>query len=391
MKNFKIEKSPILNKYGVFDLSGKQIIPFKYDTIFHIFNDNYFIVGNLSTFSIDHTTEYSRSSDYYKRYIYGLLDINGNTIIEPYSEILWLKDNFIITTYDGITNIRNFSKQYLWRSQYGNIYLNDHIVYQSEDTAVVKVWCDKIPNKYCGGFKYLVYNTDMEIIKEIFSFKEVLDNIIYKKTPWRDLINIYPEIGFIAPPKWEKFHFTESDCRDDNRLWGNLEVNGQHFSLIKDFHLFNNHFMQIVLKDGSLYLFNDTGKIIYKANSEVYIQTMGYCLDRLVINGTFILDTNGTRYQIESKFRHMKKYDADGNGFIKVIDAPNVDMSINMYSMKYKYIGIMDIYGREIVPPIFPRPVYSNTYVEAHGTPWSNIADPSDAFDGVSDAYWNID
>ena len=87
----------------------------------------------------------------------------------------------------------------------------------------------------------------------------------------------------------------------------------------------------------------------------------------------------------------MKEYDADGNGFIKVIDAPNVNMSINKYSMEYKYIGIMDIYGREVVPTIFPRPVYSDTYVEAHGTPWSNIADPSDAFDGAPDAYWNID
>lgn len=391
MKNFKIEKSPILNKYGVFDLSGKQIIPFKYDTIFHIFNDKYFIVGNLSTFSIDHTSEYSGSSDFYKRYIYGLLDINGNTIIEPFNEIIWLKDNSIITTNEGVTNIINFSNQYLWRSQYGNIYLNDTIVYQSEDTAVVKVWCDKIPNEYCGGFKYVVYNTDMEVVKECFSYNDFTDDIIYKKTPWRDLINIFPGIGFITSPKWEKFHFTESDCKDDNRWWGNLEVNGQQFSLIKDYHLFNNNFMQILLKDGSLYLFNDTGKIIYKTNSEVSVQTMGYCLDRLVINGTFILDTNGTRYQIESKFHHMKKYDADGNGFIQVIDAPNVDMYINKYSMDYNYIGIMDINGREVVPPIFPRPVYSDTYVEDYGTPWSNIADPSDAFDGVPDAYWNID
>lgn len=231
----------------------------------------------------------------------------------------------------------------------------------------------------------------MEIVNEVFSFKEVRDNIVYKKIPWRDLINIFPGIGFIVPKKWENFHFTESDCKDEKRWWGNLEVNGQHFSLIKDYKLLNNHFIQILLRDGSLYIFNDTGKIIYKTNSEVSIQTMGYCLDRLVINGTFILDTNGTRYQIESKFHHMKKYDADGNGFIKVIDVPNVDMSINRFSMGYKYIGIMDTYGREIVPCIFPRPEYSDTYVESHGTPWSNIADASDAFDGVSDAHWNID
>lgn len=391
MSKYKISKSPILKKYGLFDLNGNQILPFEYDAIFKNFDDKYFIVGNVDTFSINNCYNDTYISDFFKRYVYGLVDNCGKVIIKPFKEILWLKGKSVIATFDGVTNEINFVHQYLWHSNSGNIFLNDQIIYQSPEVAVVKVWCDYIPEKFRGDYKYIVYNTELIPIKEFLSLKEVEEKIIYKKTPWKDVINIFPGITFLVPKKWEAFHFTESECRDDNRWWGELEINGLQFSLIKEYHLINNHFIQIILKDDSVYIFNDHGEIIYHSTAQTSIQTMGYCLDRIVINGVYILNTNGTKYQIENHLQHMRQYKADGNGFIKVCDVPDVDMYINTHSMPYKYIGIMDTNGREIVPVIFPRPEYSDTYVEDHGNPYSNIADASDAFEGDPDAYWNID
>ena len=150
--------------------------------------------------------------------------------------------------------------------------------------------------------------------------------------------------------------------------------------------------MYVETLTGKSFIFNKQGCKIFEAEHSVLIQEMGRILNKIVINGVFILKSNGDRYAIATRCNHMFSYEADGNGFIKIIDTPNLMpiLDSEKKSANYKYFGLMDEDGNEIAPIIYPSPVFDSSYSESYGIP--NYSDDlSDAFDGDSDALWNID
>lgn len=384
--DYIILKSPILGKYGIFTQNSEQIVPFQYDYILSIIDNKWAVVAKKYRFTILDYDDYGGRTDFWQQYAYGLIDLNNNVIFDMSYDLLWVKQDIVYVMKDDIVNEKMINGKSIWHSKYGLIFLDNWIVYQDSEFAVLEInHIDDIRD----NIKYIVIDVNFNTIEEFDDYLCVKNKYLSKKIMHNNLIDIFPEKGggFLCPKEWELFHFRINEFNN-----ANLSVNNHTICDITNYKLYSNNFMYVETLTGKSFIFNKQGCKIFEAEHSVLIQEMGRILNKIVINGVFILKSNGDRYAIATRCNHMFSYEADGNGFIKIIDTPNLMpiLDSEKKSANYKYFGLMDEDGNEIAPIIYPSPVFDSSYSESYGIP--NYSDDlSDAFDGDSDALWNID
>lgn len=384
--SYIILKSPILGKYGVFTENNEQIIPFQYDYILSVIDNKWAIVAKKYSFTILDYDDYGGRTDFWQQCAYGLIDLNNNVIFDMSYDLLWVKQEIVYVMRDGIVNEKKLNGKSIWHSGIGLICLDNWIVYQDSEIAVLEI---NHISDIRDDVKYRVIDVNFNTIEEFDDYLYVKNKYLLKSFMYNNLIDIFPERGggFRCPKEWELFHFKIDEFNN-----ANLSVNNHTICNINNYKLYSNNFMYVETLTGECLIFNKKGHRIFKSEHPVLIQDMGRILNKIVINGIFILKSNGDRYAMATQCNHMFSYEADGNGFIKIVDTPNIMPILDNVnkSANYKYFGLMDEEGNEIAPIIYPSPVFECSYSESYGIP--NFSDDlSDAFDGDSDALWNID
>lgn len=380
---FTISKSPILKKYGVFSANKELVIPFKYDYILDIVDEKWVIVAKESQFNIVTDGGNYINTTWWKKYSYGLIDLNNNKVLDMSYDLLWVKGDSIYVMNDNVVNKKNLSGQSIWHSKFGTIRLNNWILYQEPEFAIIE---DIIKGGVVQKRKKIkVIDVNFNILEEAENFNYIKNKYIIKQifSNYDSRINIFPGIGLWCSKEWIKFRFELN-----SEFKTNLCVKNCIFSDVVEYDFYNDEFLYIKTNTARSFIFNKKGDKIFESDQPVLIQKMVDIQERIVINGVFIIENNGSRYEMDIQCQHMASYEFGGNGYIKIIDKPQIFPCLNAFMTTYNYFGLMDGYGRLIAPIIFPSPKMENSESESYR--YRRKDDLSDVFEGDSDAFWNI-
>lgn len=336
-----IEQNAETNFYHIKDLETGQMIPMsKYQIVLGVIDDKYVIVGR-----------------YRGEKEYGLITIDGDTILDMYYDAVYIKDDRIFFSENELMNEMTFLSQYVWHNRVGEYFSNVPYLCSELDYAEIKV------------------NTDEEY-KRI----DCYGNVIQKFTS--DIEDYdYDEWGNRYPLKWSKlWNLLELDRVNDKPYWKIALPCGLTFTQVSVEIIFNNIFA--IYRSGynaeghwvNTYfcLLDESGKVLHFDLSGFTVNHFMFN-DRLVINDTMILDAIGNKYMLPEGYDIA--YNSDKNGFVQIY--------------KDNKRGYMNNRGEIVVPAIYDKINPSLNIDEDYFNSLNEHTD--DAFEGDTSARWNID
>lgn len=362
--------------YQIYDNVNRKCVTEKcYPIIIDIIEDKYAIVGESSW--------YWKGSSKYRRYLYGLIDMEGNVVVDIYYQYIYPQDDYIYCKLDNTPlNILSFSGNYLWYNDIKCVESKYPFVYMNSKWAVIRLFeiDGNITRRY---LRAIDYNGNTIKEKEVpdFSYIDISSFITECNAGKEQPTTIHSKIlgGCEIPIKWSKLNHVIEEFREGQYLLFNVFIDDKtrfesvHLDLTKNRFLLiskNNHYIAII---------NDKLKLIYEDRGGFYIERYIYH-DRLVINGKYILDDKGNLFELAISLKNIGQ----------------IDENDYLYFIENDKRGYIDKFGKIVIPPLFSKDeeIYVDEFLER--AEWEeeqrNIYNSiDDAFEGESDAYWNID
>ena len=388
---YTIIKSPIINKYYIWDSEEKRVSFEKgFDIILEIVHDKIAIVGRA--------TSYKSGYYFYSTYKYQLVDVKGRTISDKEFDYVYPYDTFIFCKEPYLPiNKLSYLDNYIWENECG-CYLSKNPFY-SYDKKNAIVRGDYWVEHYKFGFLYQYIDTKGNVLKEVkVEKRKSVEETLFenRKIDYSNCVDI-DVLGYIKDKKWERI----------NELAKRIDMN---YINICDFNLsekYNFHNVRIMFawekflilkemkenpqcnrydsrnkyKEGKcIAVLNDTFNIIYYSRDgfDIYPNTLH---NRIIINHEYILCYDGRLYKMPENIK-IDDFRRDCCGFIQI--------------EKNEKIGFMNNEGKIVIPPIFPKDSeagFDENEVNDWWRDYKKDIDGSveDAFEGDDSARWNID
>ena len=386
-----IHKSPIIDKFYIWDIEEKKMSSETgFDIILEIVQDKIAIVGRKSS--------YQSGYYYYSTYKYMLVDVKGRPILEKEFDFVYPYDSFIICKNSGLPiNKLSYLDNYIWDNDSGR-YLSKYPFYLYDSkNAIVKgeYWYES----YKGGYLYQYIDNKGNVLKEakveskesveraLFGFrKQDFSNLVYIDVLAESVDKRWVRINELAK-RTDKDYFNLCDFNLSEKYdFHNVKINfvwGEFLVLIKmeENPSYTGYDRQPKYKEGKcIAILNDSFDVIYYSKD-------GFCINprtfrnRIIINREYILCPDGRLFNLPENIKFDEFY-SDNCGYAEI--------------EKNNKLGYMNNRGEIVIPPIFPKDVPDGIDEDAANESWREYqkyaADSvSDAYEGDSDARWNID
>lgn len=385
------QKSPLIDKYYILDTVEKKFTTENgYDIIVDIVADKIAVVGRA--------TSYQSGNYYYSTYKYQLVDVNGRPILDKEFDFVYPYDSFIYCKNSGLPiNKLSYLDNYIWDNDSGR-YLSKYPFYLYDlRNAIVKGehWHDF----YKGGYCYQYIDSKGNVLKEvkveskesvkraIFGFsKQDFSNLVYIDILADSIDKRWIRINELAK-MIDKKYFNVCDFNlSEKYIFHNVSISFAWgvFLILRKMERnpsYTGYDRQPKYKEGKyIAVLNDSFNVIYYSEEgfDIYPRTFH---NRIIINREYILCPDGRLFNLPENIKFDEFY-SDNCGFAEI--------------EKDEKIGYMNNEGQIVIPPIFPKDVQTGIDEEAANESWREYqkyaADSvSDAFEGDSDAYLNID
>lgn len=388
---YRIIKSPLIEKYYIWDDEEKKMSSEEgFDIILEIVQDKIAIVGRA--------TLYQSGYYYYSTYKYKLVDVKGRPISEKVFDYVYPYDSFIFCKNNGLPiNKLSYLDNYIWDNASGR-YLSKYpfYLYDSKNAIVEgEYWHES----YKGGYLYQYIDSKGNVLKEakveekksveraLFGFdKQDTSNLVY--------IDVLADS---VDKRWGRIN--ELAIRTDNKYFNICDFNlseKYNFHNVKISFAWGEFLILTKMEENPSYtgynhqpkynegkcigILNDSFDVLYYSieGFKIYPRTFH---NRIIINHEYILCPDGRLFNLPENIKFDDFY-SDNCGFAKI--------------EKNEKIGFMNNEGQIVIPPIFPKDSQSGIDEEAANDSWREYQKEvagwtEDAFEGESDAYWNID
>lgn len=394
-------------KYGIKDINGKCVIPCQYDIILGIYENSYAIVGmstflsNRSDFSDYGSEGYTIES--FHSYKYGIISLSNEILFPIIYESIFVKNNMVYASFlrDSPVYCMTMLRQYIWKTKRGNRYVDIHsqeVVGQTDELIILKCLAPATQIKEASGmgisfYQYKVLTLDGKVIKEtrnkddLVPFLPMSTHDLYFKMPEYKKMVGNPHVTL----KWKRFTSNIQDNKYtlyfDGSVVYQVNMPCDNFVLNDSFLLIQDETYKTIC------IFSNSGKILVEDKNGIIYEDMGWLYESIIINKTYILDSNGNRYQLKKELRGIGNFHTDKMGYLPfcVRSTGKIEKfnGIGFYYDGDKF-GYMDKFGEIVIPPIFPCPIKAGSYTESHNKKHS-CSNLLDAYDGESDLLWNTD
>ncbi len=388
---YTIIKSPITKKHYIWDSEEKKMSSENgFDIILEIVQDKIAIVGRADF--------YQSGYYYYSTYKYQLVDVKGRPISEREFDFVYPYDSFIICKNKGVpVNKLSYLDNYIWDNELG-VYLSKYPFYMYDfKNAIVKgeYWYES----YKGGYWYQYIDAKGNVLKEAkVESKESVERVLFgfRKQDFSNLVYI-DVLADNVDKRWGRIN--ELAKRTDDKYFNICDFNlsekfdfhnvkisfawGEFLILTKmeenpSYTVYNR---QPKYKEGKcIGILNDSFDVLYYSieGFNIYPRTFH---NRIIINHEYILCPDGRLFNLPENIKFDEFY-SDNCGFAEI--------------EKNEKIGFMNNEGQIVIPPIFPKDSQSGIDEEAANDSWREYQKEvagwtEDAFEGESDACWNID
>ena len=382
-----IKEDTDTKKFYIWDNKENKPNSEGFDIILDIISDKYAIAGKADT--------YLSRSDYYKYYKYGIIDMKGNVIFDFKYEYIYPTDTIIYCKPFGFPfNQLTYLGHYRWVHKNGTFLSNEPFVYYNNENAILRGEYFKEYGMFSmkEGYVYKLIDGNGIVLKEEKIGKSQSFNKLLKeeKNTNQQLV----ELKILSQQTDSKWSFlneiterSERFCNFGSIRLGEVLLNNVHFNFAQSkflliFQLDENYNGDIIREESSTCcaVLNDKGKVIYYSKEGFKVMSSVF-IDRIVIDNKYILDYDGNLFSMPEEIEIC-----------------------SMYSFSYNYIriknkeksGFMDNKGNIVIPTIFPKDEWCGFDEEVSQCMWEEYLgqvydSTDDAFEGDSDAYWNID
>ena len=385
------QKSPLIDKYYIWDTVEKKITTETgFDIIVDIVADKIAVVGRATSYQSGHY--------YYSTYKYQLVDVKGRPISEKEFDFVYPYDSFIYCKNKGLPiNKLSYLDNYIWDNESGRYLSKYPFYYYNSKNAIVKgkYWHESFKRGYC----YQYIDTKGNVLKEAkVESKDSVERVLlgFRMQDYSNLVYI-DVLADSIDKRWERIN--ELAKRTDKDYFNLCDFN------LSEKYVFNNvkicfawgefliltkmeknpsytgYDYQPKYKEGKcIAVLNDSFEVIYYSKDGFNICPRTFH-NRIIINREYILCPDGRLFNLPENIKFDEFY-SDDCGFAEI--------------EKDEKIGFMNNEGQIVIPPIFPKDRQSGIDEDAADDAWreyqKDIAGwTEDAFEGDSDAYWNID
>lgn len=381
------QKSPLIDKYYIWDTVEKKITTEEgYDIIIDIVADKIAIVGRA--------TSYQSGFYYYSTYKYKLVDVKGNPISDKEFDFVYPSDSFIYCKNGDLPiNKLSYLGNYMWDYD-GGRYLSKYPFYfYNLNNAIVQgeFWYES----YKLGYLYQYIDTKGKVLKEAkVGIKESVYQAFFESSEPNFSNQIYLDVlAESVDRKWERIN--ELAKRTDNNYFNvcnfylsekytfhNVAISfaWDRFLLLRKMEAKHSNTGTEYSKGKCVAVLNDSFDVIYysKDGFNIYPRTFH---NRIIINHEYILCSDGRLFNLPKNIK-FDDFFSDNCGFAEIENNEK--------------IGFMNNEGQIVIPPIFPKDRQKGINEEAANDAWREQQKEitrwnEDAFDGESDADWNID
>jgi len=385
------QKSPLIDKYYIWDTVEKKITTETgFDIIVDIVADKIAVVGRATSYQSGHY--------YYSTYKYQLVDVKGRPISEKEFDFVYPYDSFIYCKNKGLPiNKLSYLDNYIWDNESGRYLSKYPFYYYNSKNAIVKgkYWHESFKRGYC----YQYIDTKGNVLKEAKveskdSVERVLlgfrmqdcSNLVYIDVLADSIDKRWERINELAK-RTDKDYFNLCDFNlSEKYVFNNVKICfawGEFLILTKmeKNPSYTGYDYQPKYKEGKcIAVLNDSFDVIYYSKDGFNICPRTFH-NRIIINREYILCPDGRLFNLPENIKFDEFY-SDDCGFAEI--------------EKDEKIGFMNNEGQIVIPPIFPKDRQSGIDEDAADDAWreyqKDIAGwTEDAFEGDSDAYWNID
>ena len=385
------QKSPLIDKYYIWDTVEKRITTETgFDIIVDIVADKIAVVGRATSYQSGHY--------YYSTYKYQLVDVKGRPISEKEFDFVYPYDSFIYCKNKGLPiNKLSYLDNYIWDNESGRYLSKYPFYYYNSKNAIVKgkYWHESFKRGYC----YQYIDTKGNVLKEAkVESKDSVERVLLG-CRMQDCSNlVYIDVlADSIDKRWERINelakrtdkdyfnlcdFNLSEKYDFNNVkicfaWGEFLI----LTKMEKNPSYTGYDYQPKYKEGKcIAVLNDSFDVIYYSKDGFNICPRTFH-NRIIINREYILCPDGRLFNLPENIKFDEFY-SDDCGFAEI--------------EKDEKIGFMNNEGQIVIPPIFPKDRQFGIDEDAADDAWreyqKDIAGwTEDAFEGDSDAYWNID
>lgn len=393
-----IQKSPIIEKFYIWDTVEKRLTTETgYDIIIEIVEERYAIVGYRRNYKVDY--------HYYNTYDYKLIDVNGREVFNEEFEFVYPTDSIVYCKFGNLpVNKLTYLGNYVWNQKGKNIKARYPYFYIDDEKAIVKgeYWEDRTDPIFPKfGYMYQLLNKRGEVLQEEKIESKERISKIFQRFPKSHQQPNYVYIDFMADSFDEKWaHINEMTERASDKYYnlGSIQINetlileNVHLGFAWDKYLLvykedneydrsYHHERKIINRaNNCLAILNDSYKLLYYSADGFKVNTRTF-IDRIIIGEEYIMDFDGSLFSIPKDIIFSDDT-SDRLGYLQI--------------EKDDKLGYMNNRGEVVIPPIFPKDVQVGIDEDAANESWREYqkyaADSvSDAYEGDSDARWNID